>query len=128
MLAAICVGTNDLTTATQFYDDVLATIEMVRLSENNIEVGYGNAETQEVTFWVLLPYDKQPATFGNGTQVMFKASSHEAVQAFHSAAITLGGQNEGLPGSRDYSEGYYGAYVRDLSGNKLHVFYLPPSK
>ncbi len=125
MLSAVCVGTNNLAEAAQFYDTVLAEVDMVRLFENDIEVGYGTAGTQETTFWVLLPFNKKPATFGNGTQIMFKATSHEAVQAFHAAAITSGGKDEGLPGNRDYSEGYYGTYVRDLDGNKLHVFYLP---
>jgi len=29
--------------------------------------------------------------------------------------------NEGKPGPRDYHPQYYGAYVRDLDGNKLNV-------
>ena len=33
-------------------------------------------------------------------------------------------QDEGAPGLRDYAPGYYGAYCRDLDGNKLHVFYI----
>jgi predicted lactoylglutathione lyase len=71
---------------------------------------------------VLKPYDGQPATLGNGTQVIFKAANKDQVQAFHQAAISLGGKDEGGRGSRDYQQGYYGAYCRDLDGNKLHVF------
>ncbi len=47
--------------------------------------------------------------------------------AFHAAALAAGGSDEGAPGPRpQYSETYYGAYVRDLDGNKLQaVCYAP---
>jgi len=73
-------------------------------------------------FWVLKPFDGQAATFGNGTQVMFSAQAKEDIAAFHATALQQGGSDEGAPGPRDYSEGYYGAYVRDPDGNKLHVY------
>jgi len=35
-----------------------------------------------------------------------------------------GGTDEGAPGNRpEYSEGYYGAYLRDPDGNKVHIVY-----
>ena len=52
---------------------------------------------------------------------MFYADDKQAVQAFHEAILANGGSDEGAPGPRDYAEGYYGAYGRDLDGNKLHV-------
>ncbi|MEM9331636.1 MAG: VOC family protein [Pseudomonadota bacterium] len=120
MLTGACVGTNDLEAAGRFYDEVLATIGMERLTTVHNEIGYGISGKHAV-FWVLTPFDGQPATFGNGTQIMFLASNEETVKAFHSAAMVQGGKDEGAPGPRDYSPGYYGAYVRDLDGNKLHV-------
>ncbi len=124
MLAAICLGTNSLIKAGVFYDCVLATLGMARLIENDIEIGYGILN-QDPTFWVLLPYNKKPASSGNGSQVMLRALSPEVVNNFYTAALKLGGQDEGAPGLRDYADHYYGAYVRDLDGNKLHVFHLP---
>lgn len=124
MLAAVCVGTNDLTSAGTFYDKVLATLDMFRTMENSHEIGFGkNAE--ETVFYVLTPYNKQPATFGNGSQVMLHADSPQIVKAFYDAALRSGGTDDGPPGPRDYSDGYYGAYVRDIDGNKLHAFHLP---
>ena len=35
-------------------------------------------------------------------------------------ALAAGGQDEGAPGLRDFGPNYYGAYVRDLDGNKIH--------
>ncbi|MEM7215041.1 MAG: VOC family protein [Pseudomonadota bacterium] len=120
MLSGVCVGTNDLERAGEFYDALLASIDMRRLITVDNEIGYG-ALDGPVTFWVLTPYNGEKATFGNGTQVMFLAPNKAKVDAFHETAIASGGTDEGAPGPRDYSPGYYGAYVRDLDGNKLHV-------
>lgn len=120
MLSGVCVGTNALDKAAGFYDAVLATIGMTRQVTAEHELGYAAADGH-VSLWVVTPYNEQPATFGNGTQVMFYAPDQAAVKAFHAMALQMRGSDEGLPGPRDYSENYYGAYVRDLDGNKLHV-------
>lgn len=121
MLTAVCVGTNDLVIAAAFYDDVLATLGMRRTAENDVEIGYGTIG-KPPTFWIIKPYDKKDATVGNGSQVTFGAKDQNAVLAFYSTALALGGRDEGQPGLRDYTEGYFGAYIRDLDGNKLHAF------
>lgn len=123
MLLGVCVGTNDLQTAGCFYDQVLATIGMRRRIENSIEIGFASNH-KEPQFWVLLPFNKQAATAGNGCQVTFMASSREDVVEFYDKALLLGGSDEGGPGIRDYRPGYFGAYCRDLDGNKLHVFVI----
>jgi hypothetical protein len=39
-------------------------------------------------------------------------------------ALAAGGSDEGQPGQRPhYGDGYYGAYLRDPDGNKLHVVF-----
>jgi catechol 2,3-dioxygenase-like lactoylglutathione lyase family enzyme len=121
MLTAVCVGASDLDAATTFYDGILTNLNMYRTAGNDVEVGYGT-KGQSPTFWVIKPYDKKAASFGNGSQVMLKAKDQSAVIEFHKAALALGGRDEGQPGLRDYAEGYFGAYVRDLDGNKLHAF------
>jgi predicted lactoylglutathione lyase len=70
------------------------------------------------------PYDQQPAGNGNGWMVAFAAPSRAAVDAAHSAAMAAGGRDEGAPGPRPhFAPDYYGAYVRDLDGNKLHFVF-----
>ena len=121
MLAGVCVGSNDLEAAGAFYDEVLNVVGLERLVTVEGEIGYGPpGGTSQL--WVLKPFNGAPATYGNGTQVMFTVPDEDGVRAFYEAAIRLGGTDEGPPGPRDYSEGYYGAYCRDLDGNKLHVF------
>lgn len=121
MLLGVCLGTNDLIQAGLFYDQLLHIVGMVRTMETDTEIGYGPAGGPSC-FWVLRPFDQQRATHGNGTQVTFKADSTAVVQEFHGLALKLGGTDEGDPGYR-YRPHYYGAYCRDLDGNKLHVMY-----
>ena len=61
------------------------------------------------------------ASSGNGSMVAFLAPSPEAVNAAHAAGLANGGTDEGMPGPRDhYAIGYYGAYLRDPDGTKIH--------
>jgi predicted lactoylglutathione lyase len=68
----------------------------------------------------MTPYDKQPATVGNGVMVALVVRTKEQVDRFHAKAIALGARDEGPPGPR--GEGFYAGYFRDLDGNKLNVF------
>jgi predicted lactoylglutathione lyase len=57
----------------------------------------------------------------DGWMVAFAARDRVAVDKAYAAALGVGGQDEGPPGLRpDFGPNYYGAYVRDLDGNKLH--------
>jgi len=120
MLSGVCIGTNDLKAAGDFYDAVLATIGMSCVFSDPQERGYAGKDGK-ITFYILLPFDQKEATSGNGTQVMFYAPDSEAVKAFHAAVLLNGGTDEGAPGPRHYHPDYYGAYARDLDGNKLNV-------
>ena len=123
MIAAVCFGTNNLARAGEFYDEVLGVLGMKRLKANEIEIGYGETGG-EPSFWILLPFNRESATHGNGTQIIFNAPDQESVDLFYQKAIELGGTDEGAPGLRDYAPGYYGAYCRDLDGNKLHLYVM----
>ncbi len=121
MLLGVCLGTNDLHKAGLFYDKLLSTLGMVRTMEVDGEIGYGASDGQSC-FWILTPFDNQPASNGNGTQVTFKAANNDIVEAFYHTALKHGATDEGSPGYR-YRPHYFGAYCRDLDGNKLHVMY-----
>ena len=120
MLSGVCIGTNDIKSASVFYDAVLASIGMTCVLSEPNERGYAQADGQ-ITVFVIVPYNEQDATVGNGSQVMFYAPDQAAVRAFYDTALRCGGTDEGAPGPRDYHPDYYGAYVRDLDGNKLNV-------
>ena len=52
--------------------------------------------------------------------VALSVETPEVIHAVHAAAMAAGGACEGPPGDR--GGGFYGAYFRDLDGNKLCVF------
>ena len=52
------------------------------------------------------------------------AEDEARVQAFHAAALTAGGTDNGEPGLRpQYHAGYYAAYVKDPDGNNLEAVF-----
>src|SRR5690242_2774306 len=120
MLHHVSVGVMNVERASRFYDSVLGALGYRRVMEfMPYAIGYG-AETP--VFWVQLPHNQTPATVGNGVHVGFVAMTKDRVGAFHRAALEAGGIDEGAPGPRpDYGPDYYGAFVRDLDGNKLEA-------
>ncbi|HEV7318496.1 MAG TPA: VOC family protein [Ensifer sp.] len=118
MLLYVTVGTNDLNRAGAFYDAVMPALGYRRQREDETEIGYGS-DGDRIRFWVVTPFNREPATFGNGVSVALDAETRAAVDAFHAAALLAGGTDEGAPGLRPFHANFYGAWVRDLDGNKL---------
>lgn len=123
MLLYVTLGTNDLERSMRFYDPVMAALGFARHATLDDEIGYGPvpapAEGRACRIWITRPYLKLPATWGNGTLIALPAATHEAVKAFHAAALSHGGHDEGAPGLRPYHAKFYACYVRDPDGNKL---------
>ena len=119
MIGYTCVGTNDLEKAVAFYGELLGLLEAKPFFKSDRGVGWG-VSADKPMFSVMTPYDGQKATIGNGTMVALAASNPAQVHALHAKALALGGSDEGAPGPRGSS--FYGAYFRDLDGNKLAVF------
>jgi catechol 2,3-dioxygenase-like lactoylglutathione lyase family enzyme len=128
MLSYVYFGTNDLARAIDFYNAALAPLGMKRCVTNDPDwdrtsAGWGTYEKgglEELAFWIGLPFDKQPASVGNGSMIAFRARSWQEVDDFHAAALAHGGSCDGPPGLRlQYSPDFYAAYVRDPDGNKV---------
>jgi catechol 2,3-dioxygenase-like lactoylglutathione lyase family enzyme len=127
MLHHVSVGVADVARAAGFYDPVLRALGYKRVLEFlPYAIGYGDRLPQ---FWVQLPHDRRAASIGNGAHVAFNAASEAMIRAFHNAALGAGGTDDGAPGPRpDYGPTYFGAFVRDLDGNKVEAVLvrLPP--
>ncbi|MGB5871959.1 MAG: VOC family protein [Albidovulum sp.] len=119
MLLYITLGTNDLARATRFYDATLATIGVARQHSDAVEIGYARPGDERCRLWVVIPFDDNPASIGNGSMPALVAASHAEVDAFHAAALAHGGRDEGRPGLRPFGPSFYACYVRDPDGNKL---------
>ena len=125
MFSHIVLGTNDLNAAIAFYDPVMATLGYARLETGDSYAGYGKATdigSGQNCLWINTPLDGKPSTSGNGTNIALLAEDRQAVDAFHTAAIEHGAQDEGAPGLRaDVHPHFYAAYCRDPDGHKLVV-------
>jgi predicted lactoylglutathione lyase len=124
MLTVTRFGTRDLARARSFYDPIAAMIGASVAFERPDLVAYKGAEGAMLLIGV--PFAGE-ATAGNGTQAGFLAATRAEVDAVHAKALELGGTDEGAPGIRgEDPNGFYGAYFRDLDGNKLTVFRFGP--
>lgn len=124
MIGYVTLGTNDLDKAAAYYDALLGTIGAGRFMEQeNYFIAWATAPDQP-SLAVSIPFNKEPATVGNGTMVALMLQTPEQVNAFHAKALELGGSDEGAPGFRpaDNTSGFYAGYFRDLDGNKLNAF------
>jgi catechol 2,3-dioxygenase-like lactoylglutathione lyase family enzyme len=116
MLAYAMLGTNDKPKALAFYDAVLAEVGYKRTMDFGRSQAYGDGKG--VMLAVGTPLEGA-ASVGNGTMMAIMSQDIEAIKAAHAKAIELGGTDEGAPGQR--GDGFYGAYFRDLDGNKLCI-------
>jgi len=122
MLDHVSVGACDIARARSFYRAVLETVDLMIIDEAPGRfVDFGH-EAHRPIFSVETPSDGGPATAGNGVHVAFRATSAEAVDAFHAAALVHGGRSDGGPGPRPiYGPDYYSAFVHDPEGNKIEA-------
>lgn len=121
MIGYVTLGTNDLQRAANFYDALLAELGAKRYMESDKFVAWA-VRPDVPSLGVIKPFDGRAATAGNGTMVALAVDSTELVDRLHRKAMSLGGKDEGAPGSR--GEGFYAGYFRDLDGNKLNVYCL----
>ena len=122
MIGYVTLGTNDIARAAEFYDALLQEIGASRVMETDKFIAWAVAP-HKPALSVTKPFDGNAASVGNGVMVALAVNSREKVDALHQKALDLGGKDEGAPGPRGDS-GFYGAYFRDLDGNKLNAFFM----
>jgi catechol 2,3-dioxygenase-like lactoylglutathione lyase family enzyme len=133
MIGYVTLGSDNMPRARHFYDQLLGgTIGAKRIMEFGDDLG-------GFTMWgtgfdkpgiaVTNPYNKEAAVAGNGNMTAIAVDSRDKVDAIHARALELGGTCEGPPGVRgdEGPQAFYGAYFRDLDGNKLCAFRIGPA-
>ena len=121
MIGYAMVGTNDLPKAKGFYDALLGEMGAKIIMDVGRAAFYGTAMGQPM-FGICTPHNQEPATAGNGNKIALPGGSRAGVDKLYAKAISLGASDEGAPGER--MPGFYGAYLRDLDGNKLAFFHM----
>ena len=125
MLSHVTFGTQDVRRAKAFYEATLAPLGFGLQKDGRGYFALGMAANRYPWVYVMKPFDRRPASWGNGTHLALLADSEGAVQAFHETALANGGSDEGAPGLREhYSADYYAAYIRDPDGNKLQAVHF----
>ena len=119
MLAYTTIGTSDMDRACAFYDALLAEVGAKQLFGMDRIKFYGTS-TDAAMLALCIPYDEKPHEVGNGNMVAIPGGDRAGVDKLYAKAIELGATDEGPPGER--LPVFYGAYVRDLDGNKLCFF------
>lgn len=121
MIGYVTIGTNDMDRAVKFYDALLGELGAKQLMGMDRIKFYGSSPGAPMLA-VCIPYDQKAQQPGNGNMVAIPAGSREKVDQLYAKARELGATDEGEPGER--MPVFYGAYVRDLDGNKLCFYHM----
>ena len=119
MLGYVTVGVSDMERACDFYGALLEQVGGKQLFGQDRIKFYGTGPGSPMLA-ICIPYDQNDPAPGNGNMIAIPGGSREGVDKLYQKAIQLGASDEGGPGER--LPVFYGAYVRDLDGNKLCFF------
>ena len=119
MIDHISIGVRDVGKTKRFYDAALKPLGYQCLSESEGSLGYGS---EAVALWISSAEHPVAADMKSGLHFCFSAPTQRSVDAFHAAALSSGGRDNGKPGLRaDYGPGYYAAFVIDPDGYRLEA-------
>ena len=121
MIGYVTIGVNDIERAKAFYLDLLSDQGVTLLMDMG-RIAFIGTGTDASMLSVCVPFNEEDPQPGNGNMVAIPVPSKEKVAELYHKALSLGATSEGEPGQR-IPDVFYGAYVRDLDGNKL-AFYV----
>lgn len=126
MLDHTGIVVTDLAKARRFYDAIADALGLATISNGEESFLFGKSKEEPIPYlWIgtLRPsYWVEGSRAGiNQMHIAFSTSSKAMVDAFHRAALSAGGSDNGPPGPRDGVEDYYGAFVLDPDGNNIEA-------
>ena len=121
MIDHVSLGVTDIERSRRFYDAVLGPLGIVRTvdfegrgSDYGVMAGQLGVEFTITAETQIVPM--------RGMHLCFRAPHRAAVQAFHAAALSNGGRDDGQPGLRPlYHPDYFGAFVLDPDGHRIEA-------
>lgn len=127
MIGYVTIGALDEAKAQKFYDALFGEMGCDRKFTDGGWTGYGaRGQDNHDVYIVAKTANGEPAKAGNGIMISFKAKTNAEVDGAYKAGLSHGGADEGAPGPRPAdSKAFYGAYLRDPTGNKICVYHKP---
>jgi catechol 2,3-dioxygenase-like lactoylglutathione lyase family enzyme len=113
MIEHVSLRCRDVPASRRFYEKVLVPLGY-RVSMD-YEGAVGFMADGHTSFWLT------EGRVGTPTHIAFRAKTRAAVDKFHRLALEAGATNNGNPGVRDYSPGYYAAFVLDPDGHNIEA-------
>jgi catechol 2,3-dioxygenase-like lactoylglutathione lyase family enzyme len=115
MLDHIIISVSDYSASRAFYEQALAPLGYHVVMEHGEGCGLGVLEKPD--FFIQQGNPVAPTI-----HLAFASRDRQAVDEFHAAALSAGGQDNGPPGLRvDYHPNYYGAFVLDPDGHNIEA-------
>jgi len=115
MLDHIGLAVSDYARSKAFYARALEPLGYALLMEFDRSGGFGKDGKPD--FWIA-----QGGTTAPPVHIAFTSPDRATVDAFHRAALSAGGKDNGAPGLRPhYHANYYGAFVFDPDGHNVEA-------
>ena len=120
MIAHTTLAISNYRKSKEFYSKILGPLGYNNNMEFGTSAGFNDGKNTDL--WIVKQKTVVP------THLAFQARSRKQVEAFHKAALAAGATDNGAPGYRDYSPGYYAAFVLDPDGNNIEAVWYDPRK
>lgn len=115
MIDHVVFNVSNLPARRAFYEKALEPLGIRLLGDHEGYIGFGR--DGEAHFWLTAR-----KAISQNVHVAFGCDERSTVEAFYTAAIAAGGEDNGAPGVRQiYHPNYYGAFVLDPDGNNIEA-------
>jgi predicted lactoylglutathione lyase len=123
MIAHTSVSVKDYASSKELYSKMLAPLGYEIGMDLEEYKAAGFTQGGKMDFWIG-GSDESSA----GVHIAFAAESRDQVQEFYDTALAAGAKDNGAPGYRkEYSPGYYAAFVHDFDGNNIETVWMDPA-
>ena len=120
MIAHTSLAVSDYRKSKAFYIKLLKPLGYKNNMEFDEAAGFNDGKNTD--FWIHQEKTVVP------THLAFEAGGRKQVEEFFKAGLAAGGKDNGAPGYRDYSPGYFAAFLYDPDGNNIEAVWYDPAK
>lgn len=123
MIDHISLAVSDIERAVALYEKMLAPLGLTKLVVRPGMVGFGKTYPE---IWLNLRAGMAKLPANNGAHICLRARTTAEIDAFHAAAVAVGGVSESGPSLRPHDRvKYYASFVNDADGNRIEAVTFP---